>query len=272
MARPVLKWAGGKRRLRFEMERLIPKDYLDRAYHEPFFGGGAIFFHFEPCRGTINDVNKRLMSFYQVVKDSPRELIEEVSQYKYDKEQYYECRRMFNEDTLTPLQEAAILLYMNKTGYNGLYRVNSKGRYNVPFGKFKNPAIVHEDRIMKASELFSHVDIYSERFNYVLDVAEEGDIVYLDPPYLPLDPLSFTAYSTRGFGLDDHMVLMKVCKELDNQGVLFIQSNSKMPPITEACERYGFNVHTVNVSRAINRVISDRGRIPEVLVTNISND
>ena len=270
MARPVLKWAGGKRRLRFEMERLIPKDYLDRSYHEPFFGGGAIFFHFEPSRGSINDVNKRLMSFYQVVKDSPRELIEEVSQYKYSKGQYYECRRMFNEDELSKLQEAAILLYMNKTGYNGLYRVNSKGRYNVPFGKFKNPAIVHEDRIMKASELFSQVDIYSERFSYILDVIEEGDIVYLDPPYLPqVDSQGFTAYSTKGFGLEDHMLLMDVCKKLDDMGVLFIQSNSHQPPIIDACEKHGFKVHTVNVSRAINRVISDRGRIPEVLITNI---
>ena len=270
MARPVLKWAGGKRRLRFEIEKLIPEDYLDRAYHEPFFGGGAVFFHIEPSSGTINDVNERLMRFYQVVKDSPMELIEEVGKYEYNKEQYYECRRMFNEDTLTPVEESALLLYMNKTGYNGLYRVNSKGKYNVPFGKFKNPAIVHEDRILKASELFSRVEIYSERFSYVRDVAEEGDIVYFDPPYLPLtETADFTAYSTKGFGLEDHMKLMELCSDLNDRGVLFIQSNSHVPPIIEACEEADFKVHVVNVSRAINRVITDRGRIPEVLITNI---
>jgi DNA adenine methylase len=271
MARPVLKWAGGKRRLRFEIEKLIPDDYLGRAYHEPFFGGGAIFFHIEPRSGTLNDVNERLMNFYRVVKDSPRELIEEVGKYEYSKEQYYECRRMYNEDELSPVEEAAILLYMNKTGYNGLYRVNSKGKYNVPFGKFKNPAILHEDRILKAAELFSRVEIYSGRFDYIKDVAEEGDIVYFDPPYLPQeDVLGFTAYSIKGFGLDDHLSLMELCAELDERDVMFIQSNSNVPPIVEACERYGFKTHLVNVSRAINRVISDRGRIPEVLITNIT--
>ena len=270
MARPVLKWAGGKRRLRFELERLIPGDYKDRSYHEPFFGGGAIFFHFEPTCGTINDINVRLMNFYRVVKERPLDLIEEVRRYEYSKEQYYECRRMFNEEELGPVEEAAILLYMNKTGYNGLYRVNSKGKYNVPFGRFKNPTIVHEDRILRASELFSRMEIYSERFPYVKDVAVEGDIVYLDPPYLPEeDVLRFTAYSTKGFGLEDHLLLMDLCKKLDDKGVLFIQSNSFVPPIVDACEKYGFTVHQVNVSRAINRVITDRGRIPEVLITNI---
>lgn len=270
MARPVLKWAGGKRRLRFEIEGLMPVDYLDRAYHEPFFGGGAIFFHFEPSTGTVNDMNARLMRFYNVVKDSPRELIEEVRKYEYSKEQYYECRRMYNEDELSPIEEAAILLYMNKTGYNGLYRVNSKGKYNVPFGKFKNPTIVHEDRILAAAELFSRVDIYSERFTYIKDVVEEGDIVYFDPPYLPEEDVQgFTAYNTKGFGLDDHLSLMSLCNELDEMGVLFIQSNSYVTPIVEACENFEFKIHLVSVSRAINRVISDRGRIPEVLITNI---
>ena len=273
MARPVLKWAGGKRRLRFEIEKIMPEDYMNRAYHEPFFGGGAIFFHFEPSTGTINDVNDRLMNFYRMVKEHPLELIEEVSNYEYSKEQYYEYRRMFNEDKLSPIKDAAVLLFLNKTGYNGLYRVNSKGKFNVPFGRFKNPAIVHEDRILKASELFSRVDIYSERYSYINDVAEEGDIVYLDPPYLPEeDVLGFTAYSSKGFGLKDHLDLMDLCKNLSDRGVFFIQSNNHVPPIVEACEGHGFRIKIVNVSRAINRVITDRGRIPEVLITNFSID
>ncbi len=272
MARPVLKWAGGKRRLRFVIEKMIPGDYLDRSYHEPFFGGGAVFFHIEPSGGTINDVNERLISFYKVVRDTPEELIEEVNQYEYSKERFYELRTRFNDEELSPVEEAAIFLYLNKTGYNGLYRVNSKNRFNVPFGRYKDPAIVHPDRIMKASELFARFEIHCERFHYVKDVAEEGDLVYLDPPYLPkIGSTDFTAYSKLGFGLQDHMLLRDLCVELNENGVNFIQSNSAVDPIVEAYKDTSFHIRTVEVSRAINRVITDRGRIPEVLITNIPN-
>ena len=272
MARPVLKWAGGKRRLRFEIDKLLPYGHAGRNYHEPFFGGGALFFHLEPMGGSINDVNERLIRFYKVVRESPRELIEEVSHYEYGKERYYELRTRFNEEELGAVEEAAIFLYLNKTGYNGLYRVNSKNKFNVPFGRYKNPAIVHPDRIMMASELFSKFEINCGRFTYVKEVAEKGDLVYLDPPYLPLsDTAGFTAYSKLGFGLDDHMLLRDTCVELDEMGVYFIQSNSFVEPIMEAYRETDFIIHTVEVSRAINRVITNRGRIPEVLITNIPN-
>jgi DNA adenine methylase len=272
MARPVLKWAGGKRRLRFEIDKLLPPDYAGRNYHEPFFGGGALFFHLEPMGGSINDVNERLIRFYKVVRERPEELIEEVNRYEYGKERYYELRTRFNEGKLEPVEEAAIFLYLNKTGYNGLYRVNSKNKFNVPFGRYKKPAIVHPDRIMRASELFSRFEIYCERFTYVKEVAKEGDLVYLDPPYLPKsDTADFTAYSKLGFGLDDHVMLRDLCLELDEDGVYFIQSNSFVEPIMDAYRGTEFKIHTVEASRAINRVITNRGRIPEVLITNIPN-
>jgi len=271
MARPVLKWAGGKRRLRFEIDKLLPPGHAGRNYHEPFFGGGALFFHLEPKGGSINDVNERLIRFYKVVRECPEELIEEVSRYEYGKDQYYSLRDRFNEGGLEPVEEAAIFLYLNKTGYNGLYRVNSKNKFNVPFGKYKKPTIVHPDRIMRASQLFSRFKLHCDRFTYVKGVAEEGDLVYLDPPYLPKsDTADFTAYSRLGFGLDDHLMLRDLCQELDEKGVYFIQSNSFVEPIIDAYSDTGFKIHTVNVSRAINRVITDRGRIPEMLITNIT--
>ncbi|TRO45614.1 Dam family site-specific DNA-(adenine-N6)-methyltransferase, partial [Candidatus Bathyarchaeota archaeon] len=134
MARPVLKWVGGKRRLIESIIRLFPRDYSERAYHEPFFGGGALFFHLEPTSGSINDVNQRLINFYMVLRDKPEELMEEASKYIYKKDEYYRLRDRFNEGPLGDVEDAAILLYLNKTGFNGLYRVNSKGEYNVPFG------------------------------------------------------------------------------------------------------------------------------------------
>lgn len=270
MARPVLKWVGGKRRLIEQITSLFPEDYSIRAYHEPFFGGGALFFHLEPSRGSINDVNKRLMNFYRVLKEKPRELIEEASQYNYDKAEYYSLRTRFNEEQLTDVEDAAILLYLNKTGYNGLYRVNSKGKYNVPFGRYKNPRIVDEERIMTASKLLENISIHSERFDSVKKQAEKGDMVYFDPPYLPVSETSdFTAYSKSGFGYEDHILLKDTCLDLDERGVYFVQSNSYVKPILELYENNGFRIEIVQMNRAINSKTSKRGEVNEILVTNI---
>lgn len=270
MARPVLKWVGGKRRLIEQITSLFPEDYSIRAYHEPFFGGGALFFHLEPSRGSINDVNKRLMNFYRVLKEQPRELIEEASQYIYDKAEYYNLRTRFNEEQLTDVEDAAILLYLNKTGYNGLYRVNSKGKYNVPFGRYKNPRIVDEERIMTASKLLENISIHSERFYSVKKQAEKGDMVYFDPPYLPVSETSdFTAYSKSGFGYKDHVLLKDTCLDLDERGVYFVQSNSYVKPILELYENNGFRIEIVQMNRAINSKTSKRGEVNEILVTNI---
>ena len=270
MVRPVLKWVGGKRRLIEQIICLFPENYLDRAYHEPFFGGGALFFHLEPNRGSINDVNKRLMNFYRVLKEKPKELIEEASQYIYDKAEYYRLRTRFNEEHLSDVEDAAILLYLNKTGYNGLYRVNSKGKYNVPFGRYKNPRIVDEERIIEASKLLENISINSERFYSVKKHAEMGDLVYFDPPYLPVSETSdFTAYSKSGFGYEDHVLLKDTCLDLDQRGVYFVQSNSYVEPILDLYKDIGFRIEIVQMNRAINSKTSKRGGVNEILVTNI---
>lgn len=270
MVRPVLKWVGGKRRLIEQIIELFPENYHDRAYHEPFFGGGALFFHLEPNRGSINDVNKRLINFYRVLKEKPKELIEEASQYIYDKAEYYRLRTRFNEEHLSDVEDAAILLYLNKTGYNGLYRVNSKGKYNVPFGRYKNPRIVDEERIIEASKLLENISINSERFYSVNKHAERGDLVYFDPPYLPVSETSdFTAYSKSGFGYEDHVLLKDTCLDLDQRGVYFVQSNSYVEPILDLYKDIGFRIEIVQMNRAINSKTSKRGGVNEILVTNI---
>lgn len=271
MARPVLKWVGGKRRLIEQIIGLFPKNYHKRAYHEPFFGGGALFFHLEPSSGSINDVNKRLINFYKVLKEKPDELIEEACQYIYDKAEYYRLRTRFNEEKLTDVEDASILLYLNKTGYNGLYRVNSKGKYNVPFGRYKTPTIVDTKKIMEASKLLQNISIHSERFYSVKKHAEEGDLVYFDPPYLPVSETSdFTAYSKLGFGYEDHVLLRDTCLELDNMGIYFVQSNSYVEPILELYKDIeGFRIEIVQMNRAINSKTSKRGGVNEIIVTNI---
>jgi DNA adenine methylase len=274
MARPVLKWAGGKRRLIEEITKLFPRDYVDRAYHEPFFGGGALFFHIEPNKGSINDVNKRLMNFYTVLRDQPYELISTASQYVYEKSEYYRLRKRFNEGPQSDVEDASLLIYLNKTGFNGLYRVNRKGKYNVPFGRYKNPKIVDEERILEASRILNKVDITCERFNSIKKHACPGDIVYFDPPYLPISETSdFTSYSSSSFGYKDHVLLKETCLELHKKHVFFIQSNSYVKSILELYSgEDDFKIIVVKMNRPINSKASKRGKVNEILVTNIPNN
>lgn len=272
MADPILKWAGGKRKLSDEIISLMPKDYRKRAYHEPFFGGGAVFFQIKPKKGSINDVNKHLINFYRIVRDKPDELVETARQYPYDKEVYYELRDRFNHEEITDVEQAALLLYFNKTGFNGLYRVNSKNEFNVPFGRYKNPTIVPEDRIYEASELLKNVEIFSRDFTYIIEYSKPGDLVYFDPPYLPVsDTSDFTSYSSDGFSYDDQLMLVDTCKKLDEKGVYFVLSNSSVKVLVDKYEEY-FTVHTVQAARSINSKASKRGEVNEILVSNVPED
>jgi DNA adenine methylase len=270
MVDPVLKWAGGKRSLISRIISLFPIDFKKRVYHEPFFGGGAIFFHIGPKMATINDINKDIMNFYTVVRDNPAKLIELAKEYKYQKEKYYELRSRYNYDKLDNIEKASILLYLNKTAYNGLYRVNSQGHFNVPFGRYNNPTIVNENKIYEASELLQKVKIYSKDFGYVL-YAEEGDLVYFDPPYQPISSTSnFTSYYSDGFTLTDQKRLRDACKYLDNKGIFFVLSNSASKIILDLYRDIeSFKIEYVKVRRAISSKASTRGPINEVLIYNV---
>jgi DNA adenine methylase len=267
--RPLLKWAGGKRSLVERIVGLFPEDITGRSFHEPFFGGGAVFFHVEPGSGSINDINPKLMNFYRVVRDDPAALIEEASKYRYEEEEFYEHRSKFNSPGLSDVEYAAILLYLNKTAYNGLYRVNSKGEFNVPFGRHVDPTIVKPRSIMRASRLLKDVEIRCGGYDYVLEVAEEDSLCYLDPPYHPAsETANFTDYSMNGFKLGDQERLRDLCLELDRRGVVFVLSNSYTEKVTELYGDHGFRIESLKTRRSISSKVSSRDSGYDMLISN----
>jgi DNA adenine methylase len=270
MVSPILKWVGGKRQLTKEILKMLPTDSRNRAYHEPFFGSGAVFFKVKPRKGSINDINPRLMNFYRVVRDKPAELIEQASKYKYDKQTYYELRDHFNKASINEVEEASIFLYLNKTCYNGLYRVNSKGEFNVPFGRYKNPTIVRRERILSVSTALRTIGIHNEDFSYVSKLAEPGDVCYLDPPYEPVsETANFTSYSRQGFDSVEQNRLKETCIKLNKKGVKFILSNSYTEQIRELYADSDFRIEIVKARRAVNSKADGRGKVSEVLITNL---
>lgn len=290
MANPVLKWAGGKRQLLDELYSRFPRSY--DHFHEPFFGGGALFFDIEPDNGTINDTNSRLINFYKQVRDRPRELIELLQTFndpeaeadperrfadtnrkgKEIKNYYYQQRELFNNrpygDDYDELEEAALLLYLNRTCYNGLYRENSSGGFNVPIGRYSNPDWVRKKEIRKASRVLADTEIHNSDFKYILNEAGEGDLVYFDPPYEPMSPTAyFTDYSAEGFGQDDQKRLLNVAQELDQNGVNVILSNSGI--MYEMYDDAGFHVEVEGATRSINSDGENRDEVEEIIATNI---
>ncbi|MCK4444000.1 MAG: DNA adenine methylase [Thermoplasmata archaeon] len=276
MAEPILKWAGGKRELLPEIISFMSRNFKEKRLHEPFFGGGAVTFWSEPTSGTINDINPRLMSFYEVVRDRVDELIEDAKEHVSQEDYYYECRKEFNKpifagEDLDDVREASLLLYLNKTTYNGLYRVNKQGAFNVPFGKYKNPTIVPEKQLREASRILKNLQIKVGDFQYVHEEAKRGDLVYFDPPYQPVSATAnFTAYSTEGFDFAEQKRLRNLCLELHKNGVLFVLSNSWAQPVRELYEEIpDSDVKRVEAHRFISCDASGRGKVDEILVTNV---
>jgi len=273
---PILKWAGGKRQILGEILSLFPHDYASRTYHEPMVGGGAVVFAISPRKGTINDLNDRLMRFYEVVRDFPHELIEENKRHKNTREYYYRARKEFNELAFkTPLtkeekiREASLFLYLNRTCYNGLYRVNAKGEFNVPFGRYTNPDFVREKQILEASRVLKNLKLLNKDFNYILEEAEAGDLVYFDPPYEPVSETSnFTQYTCNGFDFEHQRRLRDVCVELDKKGVYFVLSNSWAEPVRRLYEGM-FEVIQIKARRDISAKVESRKPVYEILVTNV---
>jgi len=267
--KPLLKWAGGKRSLIERITELFPEDYRIRRYHEPFLGGGAVFFELEPERGTINDVNPKLINFYRVVRDYPQDLIDCASKYRYEEKEYYKRRERFNDLDIPSVESAALFLYLNRTAFNGLYRENSKGEFNVPYGRYKNPKIVFRKRILETSLLFSGIEIHCKDFSYILDYVEQGDICYLDPPYHPMSKTAnFTEYASGNFSFEDQLRLRDICIKLNELGVFFVLSNSDTPAINDLYESTGFMKTYLKTRRSISSKPSTRNSGEELLISN----
>jgi len=263
--RPFLKWAGGKTRLISQYKEYFPNHY--HTYYEPFLGGGAVFFHLQPSHAVLTDINADLVLTYRCVRDNLGELITllQAHQQRHNSEYYYDVRNYHNG---TNVQKAARFIYLNKTCFNGLYRVNSQGKFNVPVGKYKNPGICQEEILKLASQTLKKVEIKQANFDEVLNYAtDSNDFVYFDPPYYPLNKTSnFTAYSNFSFDEHQQIKLRDIFIKLADKGVKVMLSNSDCPFIHELYS--GFNIHTISAARSINSNAQKRGKITELLVTS----
>ncbi len=265
---PIVKWVGGKRQLMFEILKNMPEDY--NKYFEPFIGGGALFFELQPDNAYISDMNEELINLYKVVRDNVDELIADLQKHDISKEYFMEIRnidRMEEYQNWSSVQKASRFIYLNRTCFNGMYRVNSKGEFNVPFGHYKNPRILDENNLINCSNLLQRTEIKHADFSEILKKVKKGDFVYFDPPYVPLsETSSFTSYTKDGFDIDMQFKLRDVCDELDSMGVKFLLSNSDTKLVNELYENY--NIKKVFASRQINANADGRGKITEVMVRN----
>ncbi len=235
------------------------------TYHEPFLGGGALFLEVCPDRAVLSDANERLVRTWRAVRDEVDDLVGLLSSYPHDKEFFLELRAS-EIDAASDVEVAAWFIYLNRTGFNGLYRVNRRNRFNVPFGKYRNPTICDEGRLRAVSHALRNTELHCEDFAAVAGRAEPGDFVYFDPPYVPLSPTSsFTAYQKGGFGMDHHARLRDTARALKRRGVRVLLSNSSAELVYGLYGR-GFQRTEVMASRAINSVASGRGKVPELLI------
>lgn len=278
MVEPILKWAGGKRQLLSEITAQFPRNY--ERYHEPFVGGGAVFFNLSPEDGSINDLNPRLINFYRIVRDHPEALITENKTHEHDDDYYYAARGEFNalraegapDSREDRIREASLLLYLNRTCFNGLYRENQSGEFNVPFGSYSDPNWVQAERIRAVSDILQNTTIHCGDFEYVREEATPADLAYFDPPYEPVSSTAnFNDYHADGFDKDDQRRLRNLAVNLDERDVSVVLSNS--PPVAELYEPYeAFDVTVVDATRSINSDGTGRGEVAEILITNVPED
>lgn len=268
----MLKWAGGKRKLTTQYKKRFPKKFNN--YFEPFVGGGAVFFWLysrgllEGKRVVLNDINPELVNFYTILRDQCEELIEHLGRHAagHGEEYYYEVRAQDTE-TLSAVGRAARLMYLNRTCFNGLYRVNSSGQFNVPMGRYKNPTICDVDGLRAASSALAVAEITEGTYKEVAALAESGDLVYFDPPYVPLNTTSsFTSYTRENFTLQDQKELAETFRELAEREVAVRLSNSNTKVVRELYK--DFRKSRIQAARAINSKATKRQKITELLISN----
>ena len=272
--KPFIKWVGGKRQLlkQFRELNLYPPECFNpesNTYFEPFVGGGAVFFDLLPKHAELSDTNRELVMTYNVIKDNVDGLIKSLKKHIYNKE-YYLGVRAQDINELSDIDVASRFIFLNRTGFNGMYRVNKSGQFNVPFGRYKNPLICDENNLRKVSEALQGITITHRDYKDVLELAKIGDFIYFDPPYYPLNPTSsFTAYTAKGFFEKEQIELRDTFVKLHERGCFVMLSNSDTPFINELySELEGVSINKIIAGRAINSKGSKRGKINEVLITN----
>lgn len=272
--KPFVKWVGGKRQLLRQFRELglyPPEDFnpITSTYYEPFVGGGAVFFDLLPKNAELSDLNNELVTTYNVIKNNVGELIQSLQKHIYDKDYYLEVRAEKVED-LSDVEIASRFIFLNRTGFNGLYRVNKSGQFNVPFGRYNNPVICDEDNLRRVSDALQDVTITHQDYKNVLKTAKIGDFIYLDPPYYPINATSsFTSYTAEGFLEKEQTELRDTFVKLHKKGCFVMLSNSDTPFINELYSGLdGITINKITAGRAINSKGSGRGKITEVLVTN----
>lgn len=275
LVKPFVKWAGGKRQLLPEIKRYLPSKI--KEYYEPFVGGGAVFLNIQCPHPIINDFNDELINTYLAVRDDVDSLIDLLKKHELNNssDYYYKMRAWDRTGELqkrSNTERAARFIYLNKTGFNGLFRVNSKGQINVPYGRYKNPAIVNE-KVLRAVSLYlnrSSATISSGDYYDAIKNAKKGDFVYLDPPYASVseDKQSFVGYTSKGFGREEQERLRDVFNELTKRGVNAMLSNSRVPLIEDLYKEYRETTRVVTATRNINSNSAGRGRVDELLIMN----
>lgn len=267
---PVVKWVGGKRQLLNEIKKYIPK-YT--KYYEPFVGGGAVLFHLQPQKAVINDINSELINLYQVIKDNVEELINDLAKHENEADYFYDVRGWDRDkekySSLSNVEKASRIIYLNKTCYNGLFRVNRAGEFNSPFGNYKNPNIVNGPVLRAVNIYFNKANITFKcgDFEEAVKGIRKGSFVYFNPPYYPVsNSANFTGYDKGGFDRDEQMRLKKLCDRLNKRGIKFLLSNSATDFILELYEDY--KIEIVKAKRVINSQGDKRGEVAEVLVRN----
>ena len=267
---PVLKWVGGKRQLLPELRRRMPRRFT--TYYEPFIGGGALLFDRQPQKAVLNDSNSELINVYCQIKTDVAALIDALKRLHNTQADYYRIRQMDRDGTLAQMssvERAARIIYLNKTCYNGLFRVNSHGEFNSPFGFYKNPNIINEPVLLAVSAYLSSHELKLKcgDYNEALKGIRKGAFVYFDPPYDPVScSASFTGYTQGGFDSEEQERLCEVCKSLNRKGVKFMLSNSDTERINSLYKE--FNIDKVQARRNVNSDGAGRGEVFEVIVRN----
>jgi DNA adenine methylase len=269
---PFVKWAGGKRQLILQIRERMPEKYND--YYEPFVGGGAVIFDLLPANALINDINKALINTYRTICNEPDAFLKEVNRLDNDmwedgKKYYYTIREHYNDKLMRSeydVELAALFVFINKHCFNGLYRVNGKGLFNVPYNNSRRVS-VDEDVIMATSEYLRGVTIIDGDFEQACKNAKKGDFVFIDSPYAPLNPTSFESYTKEGFDIESHKRLAKLYDELTARGCYCMLTNHNTELINDLYGNKGYTIDVVSVKRMINSDASNRVG-EEVIICN----